>query len=188
MKVRPVPVALILALLTGPAAAIAGAGEPVAPELPIKRFLKVSDHLYRGGQPDDDGFRALRDLGIRTVISLREDPDERAVVESLGMAFIHIPVTFDVFGGDLPGDAVQRFMEVVDNPANGPVFLHCRRGADRTGAFVGLYRMTRQQWSLDRAYREARDVGMRWWYTDVKGELRRWAHRLQETAAAATAR
>jgi hypothetical protein len=31
--------------------------------------------------------------------------------------------------------------------------------------------MLRQGWDLKRAYDEARDVGMRWWYTDVKDEL-----------------
>jgi protein-tyrosine phosphatase len=51
------------------------------------------------------------------------------------------------------------------------VFVHCKRGADRTGAVVGLYRVLRQDWSVDRAYDEARAIGMRWWYSGVKKQL-----------------
>lgn len=142
-----------------------------AAEAPIERFSQISPTLYRGAQPDRDGFAFLRDMGIRTVVSLRNDASERALVESLGMRFVHIPVTFRVFGGDMPRRAAEQFLNAVDDPSVGPVFVHCKRGADRTGAFVGLYRVLRQGWNVDRAYEEARDIGMRWWYPAVKGEL-----------------
>jgi tyrosine-protein phosphatase SIW14 len=145
---------------------------------PIRRFSQISPTLYRGAQPDRAGFTFLRDMGIRTVVSFRNDASERTLVESLGMRFVHIPVTFRVFGGDMPRQAAERFLSVVDDPAGGPVFVHCKRGADRTGAFVGLYRVVRQGWNLDRAYDEARDIGMRWWYPAVKGELAELAREL----------
>jgi protein tyrosine/serine phosphatase len=136
----------------------------------------VDGRLWRGSQPDPSGFRALRDLGVRTVVSLRDDDEdaERRIVESLGMAFVNIPVTMKPFGmsGDVPSNAIARFFSLVDNPANGPVFLHCRRGADRTGTFVALYRVVRQGWDIDRAYDEARALGMRWWHSHVKDELK----------------
>jgi protein tyrosine phosphatase (PTP) superfamily phosphohydrolase (DUF442 family) len=166
-------VAVFIALFTiGPLdAAAAGSSAAIVEDVPIKRFMQVAPGLYRGGQPDEGGFRYLRDLGIRTVVSLRNDTAERKTVEALGMRFVHIPVTFRPLGGSMPREAVARFLEVVDEPAHGPVFVHCKRGADRTGAFVGLYRMVRQGWGLDRAYDEARDMGMRWWYFAVKDQL-----------------
>jgi tyrosine-protein phosphatase SIW14 len=142
-----------------------------AAEAPIERFSQISPTLYRGAQPDRAGFTFLRDIGIRTVISLRNDASERALVESLGMRFVHIPVTFRMFGGDMPKQAAERFLSVVDDPAGGLVFVHCKRGADRTGAFVGLYRVVRQGWKVEQAYEEARDIGMRWWYPAVKDQL-----------------
>jgi protein tyrosine phosphatase (PTP) superfamily phosphohydrolase (DUF442 family) len=168
---------------TGVAAAESGSAAIVA-DAPIKRFIEVAPGLYRGGQPDVDGFAYLRDLGIRTVVSLRNDDSEKAMVESLGMRFVHIPVTFRPLGGTLPRDAVARFLEIVDEPAHGPVFVHCKRGADRTGAFVGLYRIVRQGWTLDRAYDEARDVGMRWWYFAVKDQLASLARPFRAVPAA----
>jgi len=44
---------------------------PVDPETGILNFAKVSDALYRGGHPSADGFARLKDLGVRTVVSLR---------------------------------------------------------------------------------------------------------------------
>jgi tyrosine-protein phosphatase SIW14 len=149
-----------------------------AAEAPIGRFRQISPNLYRGAQPDRDGFAFLQRLGIRTVVSFRSEASERALVEALGMRFVHIPVTFRVLGGDMPTQAVARFLSVVDDTAAGPVFVHCKRGADRTGAFVGLYRVVRQGWNVERAYEEARDIGMRWWYPAVKGELAKWAREL----------
>jgi protein tyrosine phosphatase (PTP) superfamily phosphohydrolase (DUF442 family) len=174
MYTRNLSVFLLVLITAGPLtvglrAADTGAG--VVAEAPIKRFMQVGSNLYRGAQPDREGFTFLRDLGIRTVVSFRNDDSERALVETLGMTFVHIPVTFRPFGGDMPRDAAEQFLATLDNPASGPVFVHCKRGADRTGAFIGLYRMLRQGWDLKRAYDEARDVGMRWWYTDVKDEL-----------------
>jgi hypothetical protein len=40
---------------------------------------------------------------------------------------------------------------------------------------VGLYRIARQQWDPGDAYREARDIGMRWWYFGVEEQFRRFA-------------
>jgi protein tyrosine/serine phosphatase len=140
-------------------------------QAPIKRFMQVAPALYRGAQPDAEGFTFLRDLGIRTVVSFRNDDSERTLVEELGMRFVHIPVTFRIFGGEMPDDAAARLLAVLDDPAAGRVFVHCKRGADRTGAFVGLYRVLRQGWETKRAYEEAREIGMRWWYPEVKDEL-----------------
>jgi tyrosine-protein phosphatase SIW14 len=162
--------------LSGGVAAAEPAAAGVVADAPIKRFMQVAPGLYRGGQPDAEGFRYLRDLGIRTVVSLRNDDSERETVESLGMRFVHIPVTFRPLGGAMPRESVGQFLDVVDEPAHGPVFVHCKRGADRTGAFVGLYRMVRQGWGPDRAYDEARDIGMRWWYFAVRGQLAALAH------------
>jgi protein-tyrosine phosphatase len=37
------------------------------------------------------------------------------------------------------------------------VFVHCRRGADRTGVMVALYRITFDHWSADQAVEEMKE-------------------------------
>ena len=186
---RPIVAPIFVALLLVSGSTVpATAADGVAISSPITRFSKVGERLYRGGQPRDNEFALLHSLGIHTVVSFREeDASERAIVEKLGMKFVHIPVTFTAFAPTtkLPEKAVQKFFEVVDDPANGPVFVHCRRGADRTGAFVGLYRMVRENWTAQRAYDEAREIGMRWWYFGMKEQLDRVAKAFADAEATA---
>jgi len=166
---------LLLSLVASPSTVSLVASDPPASVealAPIKRFLQVGPNLYRGAQPDDEGFEFLRDMGIRTVISFRGDDSERRRVESLGMTFVHIPMTLVPFRARISDDDVSRFFTIVDDPSSGPVFFHCRRGADRTGAFTALYRIARQGWEIERAYKEAREIGLRWWYSSVKGQLK----------------
>jgi protein tyrosine phosphatase (PTP) superfamily phosphohydrolase (DUF442 family) len=156
----------------------------------IVRFAQVDDRLYRGGQPGADGFRALRELGVRTVVSLRNETSERELVESLGMSYVHLPVTLRPLGmsGTVSPDAIARFFEIVDDPASGIVFVHCRHGKDRTGLFVSLYRIARHRWSVDDAYAEARRIGMAWWHFVTKGQMKAFASALRLPAAAVTSR
>jgi hypothetical protein len=52
-----------------------------------------------------------------------------------------------------------------------PIFFHWRRSADRTGMFAALYRVTSQKWDPKKAYDEARDIGMRWFYSGLKSQI-----------------
>src|SRR5712691_10866762 len=63
----------------------------------LPNFQKVNDHVYRGAQPTNDGFRELVQLGVKTVIDLRQigehsQPDEQRIVTSLGMRYVSIPM------------------------------------------------------------------------------------------------
>lgn len=141
-----------------------------ASELP--RFHKVTAGLYRGGQPGEDGFRLLKEMGVRTVINFRSETEEKAIVETLGMKYVHIPLNA---WKRVPEDSIRTFLQILGDRANEPVFVHCRRGADRTGIMVGIYRVAFQGWDARRAYKEARTIGMRWWYRGLKSQLYRFA-------------
>ena len=146
---------------------------------PIDRFVKVDDRLFRGAQPDLEGFKYLRELGIRTIINLREAKDgerlhERAIVESLGMKYVNIPVkdgNFFTRSRRIPPEAIRWFFQEIDASDSGPVFVHCHRGADRTGALVSFYRIERHNWDSARAYTEARQIGMRSWYKGLQQQI-----------------
>jgi tyrosine-protein phosphatase SIW14 len=146
---------------------------------PIERFVKVDDRLFRGAQPDLEGFKYLRDLGVRTIINLREAKDaervnERKIVESLGMKYVNIPIkdgNFFTRSRRIPPEAIQSFFEAIDASESGTVFVHCHRGADRTGALVSFYRIVRHNWDSARAYAEARQIGMRSWYKGLQQQI-----------------
>jgi protein tyrosine/serine phosphatase len=149
------------------------------PNVPIERFQQVDGGLYRGAQPSAAGFKALRELGIRTVVNLRMDADarktnEKYIVETLGMRYVHVPVedgNFFTRSRTIPDAAIREFFAVLDQNESGPVFVHCHRGADRTGALVAFYRIARQGWDSQRALSEARQVGMRSWYRGLQNQI-----------------
>ncbi|MBI4481548.1 MAG: tyrosine-protein phosphatase [Acidobacteria bacterium] len=136
----------------------------------LPRFRQLNPGFYRGGQPSALGFQILRQHGIRTVVDLRggNRARERQVVEQLGMKYVHIPLSG---WRRITGSEVELFLKTVGEPANHPVFVHCRRGADRTGAMVGVYRISREGWTAKRSYQEARSLGLRWFYFGIKSFL-----------------
>jgi protein tyrosine phosphatase (PTP) superfamily phosphohydrolase (DUF442 family) len=146
---------------------------------PIERFFQVDDRLFRGAQPDLAGFKYLRERGVRTIINLREVKDaerlkEREIVESLGMKYVNIPVkdgNFFTRSRRIPPEAIRSFFQTIDASDAGTVFVHCHRGADRTGALVSFYRIVRHNWDSVRAYTEARQIGMRSWYKGLQQQI-----------------
>src|SRR5262249_50152643 len=140
----------------------------------VPRFQQVGNGFFRGGQPTTKGFQELKAAGIKTVINFRVEDTERELVESLGMKYIHIPVDMPVLSRPwkkIDAADIDAFFRAIEDRANEPVFVHCQRGADRTGMFVGLYRIAYEKWDGARAYREARQIGMRWWYRSFKNQL-----------------
>ncbi len=144
------------------AAAAAFAAEPAAPGVP--NFHRVNEHLYRGGQPSQAGFSSLAALGVKLVLDLRppgEHPvavEERAV-EAAGMRYLNLPMK----GIGAPTEAeVAHALAVLGDQANGVVFVHCRRGSDRTGTVIACYRMTHDHWENRRALEEAKSFGLSW--------------------------
>ncbi len=109
----------------------------------LPNFHRVADNLYRGAQPDPVAFGKLKTLGVRTVINLRSEHENRVACETDGLCYVHIPQRGWAIGDS---DALA-FLKVATDPANGPMFVHCRHGADRTGTMVAVYRVVVEGWS-----------------------------------------
>jgi protein tyrosine phosphatase (PTP) superfamily phosphohydrolase (DUF442 family) len=128
----------------------------------LPNFQKVDDHVYRGGQPTDDGFKELAKRGIKTVIDLRKigehsQENEQKVVTGLGMRYVSIPM----HGLSTPKDNLVAAVQTIFNDtSSGPVFVHCKRGADRTGMVVAVYRISHDKWDNKKALHEAKSYGM----------------------------
>ena len=127
----------------------------------LPNFHQVNENLYRGAQPQRGGLKKLSELGIKTVINLRGASDdthnEQAEAETLGMRYFNIPMS----GLGRPTDEqVERALTIIDARENWPVFVHCQRGADRTGVIIAVYRISRDQWTEEQAMSEARRFGL----------------------------
>jgi protein tyrosine phosphatase (PTP) superfamily phosphohydrolase (DUF442 family) len=127
----------------------------------IKNFYQVNQNVYRGAQPDDSGFRYLAKIGVKTIIDLRETDSraraEEAVVRAAGMKYVNVPMT-----GMTPptSSEITTIFRILEDEKAGPVFVHCKRGADRTGAVMAAYRINHDRWDNARALKEAMERGM----------------------------
>jgi tyrosine-protein phosphatase SIW14 len=116
----------------------------VALERPgVGNLFRVSDDLYRGAQPTTEGFRGLQKLGIKTIVNLRAFHSDKKKLRGRGLSYERI--RFVVWHPER--EDVVRFLKIVNDPERTPVFIHCRRGADRTGMIAAIYRICVQGWS-----------------------------------------
>jgi protein tyrosine/serine phosphatase len=145
--------AVLLAVVSLAASLAAQSPSIGGSQVRIDNFGKISDSYYRGAQPLEDDYADLAALGVHTVIDLTADGrrDESGLVEHAGMKFYRIPMTTT----DRPSEsAVAAFLQLVRDPVNQPVYVHCQGGRHRTGAMTAVYRMTIDGWTADRAYSE----------------------------------
>jgi tyrosine-protein phosphatase SIW14 len=150
-------IAFVGPITTFPQTVAPVAAAPVAVFAPagVPNYGQVNAVLFRGAQPSDSGYQALKSFGITTVVDFRDEKDEiaaeRSAVEALGMKFISIPWK----GTDMPNNAqVNSFLQLVNSEHSQKIFVHCKEGKDRTGVMVAAYRMAFENWGPDKAVQE----------------------------------
>src|ERR1700722_3263473 len=160
-----VAVSTILALVLSGASRPTQTANANAPDRSIARRLtivgvpnagQVTPKLYRGAQPNEQGFEALSKLGVNIVVDLRGSRQgEREQVNKLGMQYVAIPWHCP-FPRD---DAFARFLKLLRQNPGRKVFVHCRLGDDRAGMTIAAYRMAEQGWNAQEAMTEMEAYG-----------------------------
>ncbi len=121
----------------------------------LPNLYKVSNTLYRGSQPTRGGFLELKKMGVKTIINLREHHTDKKRITRMGFNYFDVPTSTTK-----PNRTrYRKALDIMNNPAMWPVFVHCQHGADRTGTAVALYRITIQKWKTEEAIRELREGG-----------------------------
>jgi tyrosine-protein phosphatase SIW14 len=169
----PCLLALALGLATLQAASL--------PDVPgVPNFHQVDEHIYRGAQPRAEGFAGLAKIGIKTVIDLRGENSEVATVERAGMRYISLPWN----GFKAPTDSQMRaVLTLLNDSSQWPVFVHCKRGADRTGTAIACYRIEHDHWSNEKALAEAKSFGMSLLETGMQRYILRFGALVTDTAS-----
>jgi protein tyrosine phosphatase (PTP) superfamily phosphohydrolase (DUF442 family) len=137
----------------------------------------VPGKVYRSGQLTYEGFAdAVKQHGFRTILNLQDDfpdPDiylhfwtydtikESEMCARLGVRYVMISPDL-VPHGDFPAarpEAVDQFLQLMDDPKNYPVLIHCKAGLHRTGCMAAIYRMEYENWTPREAYQELKGHG-----------------------------
>ncbi|MBX2852540.1 MAG: protein tyrosine phosphatase family protein [Phycisphaeraceae bacterium] len=126
----------------------------------IKNMHRVGG-LYLAGAPTPGDYPLIKELGIKTVLSIRHDKetpglDAAALVEAQGMAYVHLPWSG---AAELTDDKLDAMRQVLRD-AERPMLFHCG-SANRVGAGWLAYRVLDEGVELDTALAETKTFGLR---------------------------
>lgn len=138
----------------------------------LKNVGRVSPLIFRGAQPAPEGYTTLKKMGIRTVLNLRTSGSEKKQVEAAGMRSVEISIKMS---GDVTREKIDRIVAIMADPANQPVFVHCKLGKDRTGIVVAAYRMKVEGWPLNLAESEMESFGFNGIWINFKSFIRSYS-------------
>jgi uncharacterized protein (TIGR01244 family) len=125
-----------------------------------EKFASVGDDVFISGQPTEQALRDLKGRGVTTVVNLRSPEemqkrvsfDEAALVKSLGMEYVYVPVRGNAEFPYSPA-AVKSFAAAMTG-AKGKVLLHCTvawRASHLWAAYLIQYRDVPVAKALDQA-------------------------------------
>ncbi|MDR3612149.1 MAG: hypothetical protein P4L53_01195 [Candidatus Obscuribacterales bacterium] len=124
---------------------------------------QVTPVLYRGPDPKVKDIYALHDKGVKTIISLRTNPehDKERLCQKLGMKWVQIKT--GVFKTP-SADQFDQFRSIVNDPKQQPIYASCEIDMDRTGVYIAAMRMVDQHWTAAQMDDEFRlHHQKRWW-------------------------
>jgi protein tyrosine/serine phosphatase len=157
-------VVLLAVLASG---AVACAGSEV-----LDRAADGRPILIRAPQPDHEALQELdAEHDLRTVVNLRiRRPSTDAwfeeqvrAVESIGARLVMLRIS----GHRAPTpEQLDAFFDLVEDPANWPILIHCRGGTHRTGVLAAVYRIQYQGWSPEQALEEMDSLLFAWTLED----------------------
>jgi len=125
----------------------------------IYKFIELTGKIGTAGQPNEAQLANVAAAGYEAVINLALHdaeyslPDERATVEALGMAYIHIPV---IWQNPQPGN-LRDFCAAMQSNQGRKIFIHCAANK-RVSVFMALYRIIYLGMSQEEAFRDMQRI------------------------------
>jgi protein tyrosine phosphatase (PTP) superfamily phosphohydrolase (DUF442 family) len=159
----------------------------VSVTLPL--FHRLSEDYIRGAQPARGGIGTLARLGVKTIIDLRSNYDPPSEIgeaaELAGLRYYRLPTSV----WDPPTDAeANRFISLVGDKSQGPFFVFCVDGLNRTGEMSALYRVAVNNWTVEEALNEADELGFNPYYYSLRNYVWTYARKFRPDAVPPGAR
>lgn len=116
---------------------------------------RISAKVYSGAQPEGEAaFKALQELGIKTVISVDGATPNLEAAHKYGLKYVHLPIGYD---GIPPERAMEIAKAIKDLP--GPIYVHCHHGKHRGPAAAAVGCVLAGQITTDEALADMKVFG-----------------------------
>ncbi len=146
----------------------------------IRNLREVHPWLFRGGEPPPQAFDTLNQMGVTTVVDLRDSVKmanaEKVLCKRYGINFVHIPMSHRMAPTK---QQINEFLKIVEkakeHTGKGSVFVHCTMGDDRTGCMVAISRMAQDDYTFDEAYEEMLHFGFHRHFDSLTTAVREYA-------------
>lgn len=129
----------------------------------VPNLYKITDHIYRSGQPTEKGIAELvhsgNGMNIKTIIDLRQFHKNDVPSSANHLRIEQVPMYAGQIDSKIIDNAVIKVMKIISEEKNGPFLIHCKYGADRTGLMSAMYRIIYQNWSKEMAIDEMLNGG-----------------------------
>ncbi len=123
----------VFASFTSASFADTSAPVPVVAE-GLENVFRIGDALYSGSSPEGKaGFDSLKNLGIKTILSVDGSKPDVEGAHTAGMRYVHIPVGYDAIPRE---QALEIAMALHTLP--GPFYIHCHHGKHRGPAAAAV--------------------------------------------------
>jgi len=131
------------------------------PEYDIVNFFRISPEICTAGQPKMADLERMKVAGLKALLNLRtpeeyKHEEEEAKAKELGLRYFNLPVNSKALNDDL----VAEFLNILADPANRPLFIHCATN-NRVASFWMIRRVLVDKWKLEDARAEAEKMGLR---------------------------
>jgi protein tyrosine/serine phosphatase len=192
MSLKRLHVALVLAAVTVTGCAADGSPTELDADItaadeaalksqePLPNFREVSPGLYRGGHPNAQGIRQLKDKGITVIVDLEVadiiEATPGVIAQELrdardaGITVVRFPMSaFEPALSDrFDTQMTAALAELAKASPSNPTYVHCRHGQDRTGLVVGLHRVVNEHVPAAKAYEEMKSLGFHTYFIGLR--------------------
>ena len=116
----------------------------------IYNYVKVDDRVATSGQPTAQQLKAAATEGFQAVINLVPPdsqnalPQEAEIVKAAGMAYYHVPVSWQ----NPQESDFEKFTAALKQVSNHKVLIHCAANY-RATAFYSLYALQELKWTAE---------------------------------------
>ena len=128
----------------------------------VTNFHRLETTVACAGAIKSDAVPEIKKFGFVSIINLREASEDGANIEqeaaaakAVDMRYFSIP-----FNSTMPVTAAaDKFLDAITAKGSDPAFIHCA-GGGRAATMWFIKRLVIDHWDVDRAAKEATDLGM----------------------------